>query len=88
MGVAATVSDPLLPHCLTADDILGPGPSPRYTCTRPSCGLVYRTLAFVRHVPPPCPACQQPWMPCRVHITPIQREMTQEWSREARSRRA
>jgi len=46
----------IFPHLLSADDILGPGPSPWQLCL--SCGLRYRTLAFVRRVAPPCPVCE------------------------------
>lgn len=39
--------------------IVAAGPSPWYRCSRPSCRLVYRTVAFVRATPPDCPACGQ-----------------------------
>lgn len=45
----------------TADQVT-PGPSPRYVCTRPRCGLVYRTLAFTHHDVPDCPMCGQPYV--------------------------
>lgn len=62
----------VFPHMLTAADVLGLGPSPWYRCTRPSCRYVYRSLAHVRRQPPPCPACQQPWLPCHVRVTAAQ----------------
>lgn len=45
----------------TADQVT-PGPSPRYVCTRPRCGLVYRTLAFTHRDVPDCPMCGQPYV--------------------------
>lgn len=36
--------------------IIGPGPSPWYHCE--TCGMRFRTLAFVRATPPACPACE------------------------------
>jgi hypothetical protein len=71
--------DRIFPHILDAADIAGPGPSPKYACSRPSCGMVYRSLAFTRKTPPACPACQQPWLAGAVHITPVQRQMTEKW---------
>jgi len=65
----------IFPHCLSAADIAGPGPSPWVTCSRPSCRLVYRSTAFTRVVTPPCPACGQPFLPGPSHpLTSAQRE--------------
>lgn len=36
--------------------IIGRGPSSWYTCE--TCGLRYRTLAFVRATSPACPVCE------------------------------
>ena len=57
--------DRIFPHCLTHDDIAWHGPSDWIICSRPSCRLVYRTLAFTRYVTPPCPMCGQPCIPAR-----------------------
>ena len=45
--------------------IVGPGPSPWVTCSRPSCRVVYRSLAFVRASTPPCPMCGQAAIPAK-----------------------
>ena len=55
--------DRIFPHILDAADIAGPGPSPWTVCSRPSCRLMYRTLACTRVVTPPCPMCGQPFIP-------------------------
>lgn len=59
---ALTTQRVVFPHCLTAQDIAGTGPSDWYRCSRPSCRLIYRTLALRRVVPPSCPMCGQPWL--------------------------
>lgn len=56
-------------------DIAGPGPSPWYRCSRPSCRLIYRTIAFTRATPPACPMCGQPYLCARLPRMPLaQRE--------------
>ena len=69
----------VFPHLLTSADILGPGPAPRYVCSRPSCRLAYRSLAHVRRLPPPCPLCGHPWLPGPMPLTHAQRAATEGW---------
>ncbi len=66
----------IFPHMLSAADIAGPGPSPWVKCSRPSCGLLYRTVLHCRMVTPACPMCSQPYIPSAhgPRLTQAQRE--------------
>lgn len=73
---AAHTSTAIHEHWWTTATVAAAGPSPWYHCSRPSCRLVYRTLAFARVTPPACPMCGQVVIPAKhgLPLTAAQRE--------------